>query len=104
MSADWEGGTLVGFEITEAGTFLGRKPSRSLVLCADSVMTAPAVWKGALQERFGCYLHGPVLPKNPSLADRIIELAMERRYGESVLVPLDDSMELHAHVEALSRR
>ena len=42
---------------------------------------------------FGCYLHGPVLPKNPSLADELIGLALQRRYGERDLAPLDDAFE-----------
>ena len=30
----------------------------------------------------GTYLHGPLLPKNAWLADHLIALALERRYGE----------------------
>ena len=29
----------------------------------------------------GTYLHGPLLPKNAWLADHLIALALERRYG-----------------------
>ena len=29
----------------------------------------------------GTYLHGPLLPKNSWLADRLIATALERRYG-----------------------
>lgn len=42
---------------------------------------------------FGTYLHGPLLPKNPVLADYLIELALERRYGKIELAPLDDLLE-----------
>lgn len=42
---------------------------------------------------FGTYLHGPLLPKNPVLADYLIELALERRYGKKELAPLDDLLE-----------
>lgn len=46
----------------------------------------------------GTYLHGPLLPKNAWLADRLIELALERRYGKAVdLEPLDDTLESAAH-------
>jgi lipid II isoglutaminyl synthase (glutamine-hydrolysing) len=31
---------------------------------------------------FGSYLHGPVLPANPSFADALIRLAVERALGE----------------------
>ncbi len=34
---------------------------------------------------FGSYLHGPVLPANPSLADALIKLAVERALGEPFL-------------------
>jgi lipid II isoglutaminyl synthase (glutamine-hydrolysing) len=46
----------------------------------------------------GTYLHGPLLPKNSWLADRLVELALARRLGaEPDLAPLDDELELAAH-------
>jgi len=33
---------------------------------------------------FGTYLHGPILPKNPELADYLIKKAVERKYGKEV--------------------
>jgi CobQ-like glutamine amidotransferase family enzyme len=49
----------------------------------------------------GTYLHGPLLPKNASLADRLIQLALGRREGsEPELEPLDDSLETAAHESA----
>jgi CobQ-like glutamine amidotransferase family enzyme len=49
----------------------------------------------------GTYLHGPLLPKNAWLADHLIELALERRYGEKpTLEPLDDTLERAAHESA----
>jgi lipid II isoglutaminyl synthase (glutamine-hydrolysing) len=49
----------------------------------------------------GTYLHGPLLPKNAWLADRLIELALERRYGaRPELDPLDDALEAAAHASA----
>jgi lipid II isoglutaminyl synthase (glutamine-hydrolysing) len=49
----------------------------------------------------GTYLHGPLLPKNAWLADRLIELALERRYGSPPeLEPLDDRLENAAHESA----
>jgi CobQ-like glutamine amidotransferase family enzyme len=50
---------------------------------------------------FGTYLHGPLLPKNAWLADRLISLALGRRYGEPPgLEPLDDALEAAAHASA----
>ncbi len=50
---------------------------------------------------FGTYLHGPLLPKNVTLADRLIQLALARRRGsEPELAPLEDSFEAAAHASA----
>jgi len=49
----------------------------------------------------GTYLHGPLLPKNAWLADLLIALALERRYGaRPELEPLDDAFEDAAHAGA----
>jgi CobQ-like glutamine amidotransferase family enzyme len=49
----------------------------------------------------GTYLHGPLLPKNAWLADHLIALALERRYGaRPELDPLDDAFEAAAHESA----
>ncbi len=51
----------------------------------------------------GTYLHGPLLPKNAWLADRLSVLALERRYGSPPeLAPLDDTLEGLAHADARS--
>ena len=50
----------------------------------------------------GTYLHGPLLPKNAWLADRLIALAIGRRTGsEPELEPLEDELEAAAHDSAL---
>ena len=38
----------------------------------------------------GTYLHGPLLPKNPHIADWLISQAVIRKYGAVTLEPLDD--------------
>lgn len=49
----------------------------------------------------GTYLHGPLLPKNAWLADHLIALALERRYGtRPELEPLPDRLEAAAHESA----
>jgi len=49
----------------------------------------------------GTYLHGPLLPKNAWLADHLIALALERRYGtRPQLEPLPDELEAAAHESA----
>jgi lipid II isoglutaminyl synthase (glutamine-hydrolysing) len=56
------------------------------------------VWE---KNMVGTYLHGPLLPKNAWLADHLIELALERRYGERPhLEPLPDDLERAAEASA----
>jgi CobQ-like glutamine amidotransferase family enzyme len=49
----------------------------------------------------GTYLHGPVLPKNPHLADYIILSALKRKYDIKNLEELDDEREYAAHKNVL---
>lgn len=55
----------------------------------------------------GTYLHGPLLPKNPSVADFLIEEAFKRKYGIAkaieTIVPLDDVLELTASTSMRER-
>ncbi len=51
---------------------------------------------------FGTYLHGPLLPKNPGFADRLLGLAA-LRHGLPALEPLNDALEHRAHAAALSQ-
>jgi lipid II isoglutaminyl synthase (glutamine-hydrolysing) len=50
----------------------------------------------------GTYIHGPLLPKNPALADLLIAEALGRRHGSVELEPLDDRLEGMAHDAALA--
>lgn len=45
----------------------------------------------------GTYIHGPLLPKNPLLADHIISCALQNKYGKAELAKLDDTIENNAH-------
>ena len=51
----------------------------------------------------GTYVHGPLLPKNPGVADWLLARALERRYGAGELEPLDDTDELAANETMLAR-
>jgi CobQ-like glutamine amidotransferase family enzyme len=51
----------------------------------------------------GTYVHGPLLPKNPWLADWIIAEALDRRYGRVELEPLDDTLERESQRVAAAR-
>ena len=52
----------------------------------------------------GTYLHGPLLPRNPWLADWLLARAREHRGGESgALEPLPDELEHEAHAVSARR-
>ncbi len=49
------------------------------------------------------YMHGPLLPKNPKVADAVIRRGLSKRYGQVDLVPLDDTLEDAARNVILER-
>ena len=52
----------------------------------------------------GTYLHGPLLPRNPWLADWLLAQALAHRVGEPpALEPLDDGLETQAHEVSAAR-
>jgi lipid II isoglutaminyl synthase (glutamine-hydrolysing) len=53
----------------------------------------------------GTYLHGPLLPRNPWLADWLLAHAAAHRTGGEppVFQPLDDSLEAQAHAVSVAR-
>ena len=97
--------TLVGFENHGGRTYLGKtlKPLGHVVQGFgnnDDDKTEGAIYKNS----FGSYMHGPILPKNPFLADLLIQKALEKKLGEKVaLKRLDDTLEETAHDAILKR-
>jgi CobQ-like glutamine amidotransferase family enzyme len=53
----------------------------------------------------GTYLHGPLLPRNPRLADWVLAQALAHRSGGDApdLDPLDDDLEAEAHAVSVAR-
>jgi CobQ-like glutamine amidotransferase family enzyme len=52
----------------------------------------------------GTYLHGPLLPRNPWLADWLLAQALAHRTGEEpALEPLEDDLEAEAHAVSADR-
>ena len=50
------------------------------------------------------YLHGPLLSKNPELADYIIKYCFRRKYSEDInLEPLNDEFENKCRLQLLER-
>jgi CobQ-like glutamine amidotransferase family enzyme len=94
--------TLAGFENHGGRTYLGAgaKPLGRVIRGFGN--NGKDGQEGARRDNLiGTYLHGPLLPKNAWLADHLIALALERRYGSRPqLEPLDDSLERAAHESA----
>ena len=51
----------------------------------------------------GTYIHGPLLPKNPHLADHLIQSALRYHGLDEGLATLDDELEWQAHTAILRR-
>jgi CobQ-like glutamine amidotransferase family enzyme len=97
-------GTIVGFENHSGKTYLGDgcTPLGTVTVGYGNNgedKTEGAIYKGAI----GTYLHGSLLPKNPGVADFLIEKALARHGGDMPLEALDDSLELAAHAAAVKR-
>ncbi len=97
-------GRLVGFENHSGQTVLdaGQRPLGTVTKGYGN--TPDGGYEGAISNNvIGTYLHGPVLPKNPRLADHLVLAALNRRHGVSDLAPLDDSLERQAAEVAAGR-
>lgn len=100
-----EFGTIVGYENHSGLTYLGpeMKPFGTVVSGAGNNgkdMTEGVIYHNCI----ATYLHGPILPKNPVIADFMISKALANKYGHSIeLQSLDDQIEINAHKVASSR-
>ena len=94
--------TLAGFENHGGRTYLGQGATPLGRVLKGFGNNAKDGFEGVRRlNLFGTYLHGPLLPKNSALADRLIQLALARREGsEPDLDPLDDTLEAAAHASA----
>lgn len=86
-----EFGTIVGYENHSGQTNLGEglHPLGTVVRGAGNNgedATEGARYKNVI----GSYLHGSLLPKNPKIADFLIEKAVTRKYGEFIPGVIDD--------------
>lgn len=97
--------TLVGFENHSGLTYLQDETSTLGPVIVGCGNKGDGSGEGAVvNNAIGTYLHGPVLPKNPHLADLLLSTALRHRYGSEIdLEPLDDTVELRAHTVAIER-
>lgn len=97
--------TLVGFENHSGLTYLDGDTIPLGIVSVGSGNNGKDGHEGARYKNvFGTYLHGSLLPKNPHFADYLIELALERRYGEKIsLSKLDDKLEELTHKSLIGK-
>ncbi|MCL2869504.1 glutamine amidotransferase [Candidatus Saccharibacteria bacterium] len=97
-------GEIIGYENHSGKTYLGK----NAVALAKVKMGAGnndedglegVIYKNAI----GTYLHGPLLPKNPRIADFLIAQALQNKYGKAGLTDLDDSLIEQARAIAKKR-
>lgn len=97
-----EGIEVVGFENHSGRTYLGNglKPLGTMIKGYGN--NGEDGTEGVrYKNTFGTYSHGPILPKNPQLADLLISKALENKYGKTELVSLDDDLEEKARKQVM---
>lgn len=106
------GNTLYSFDGQE---IVGYENHSGLTTLEESAQPLARVLRGAgnngldktegcrLENVFGTYSHGPILPKNPRLTDKLLNLALQRQQANHHLSSLDDSLENAAFASAKSR-
>ena len=97
--------TIVGFENHSGLTELGPGVQPFGKVLAGAGNNGRDGTEGAVAGTiYATYLHGPILPRNPWLADYLLRIALERRAGGPVrLAPLDDQVEERSHADAARR-
>jgi len=97
--------TIVGFENHAGRTTLGSDARPLGRVVHGHGNNGGDRGEGAVRDRVvGTYLHGPLLPKNPWLADLLLGWALEHRTGGAPeLAPLDDGLEEAAREVAVRR-
>lgn len=87
-------GKLIGFENHGGRTYLSKNIEPLGKVQRGFGNNGKDGFEGAIYKNsFGSYFHGPILPKNPKLADYLIKTALKRKYGSPIkLSPIDNSI------------
>lgn len=88
--------TYVGFENHSGRTYInGLKPLGKCITGFGN--NGEDGYEGCIYKNTYCsYFHGSLLSKNPELADRFLSIALNNKYENVTLEPLDDTLELKA--------
>lgn len=96
---------VVGFENHGGRTYLGENAKPFAKVIKGFGNNGEDGTEGVIHKNaIGCYLHGPLLPKNPVIADHLIKKALEVKYKQDIMLePLDDSLEEKAQRAILEK-
>lgn len=99
------GTVIVGFENHGGYTTLGQKMKSLARVTHGFGNNGQDGFEGAVYKNsIGSYFHGPLLSKNPAIADWLLERALQRIMGSSFrLSVLDDTLEAHARKAVIKR-
>lgn len=88
--------TYVGFENHSGRTYINNlKPLGKCIYGFGN--NGEDGYEGCIYKNTFCtYFHGSLLSKNPELADRMLKLALEKKYGSANLEPINDTFALSA--------
>jgi CobQ-like glutamine amidotransferase family enzyme len=105
LECEWAGRTLAGFENHAGRTVLDEGAEPLGRVLAGFGNDGESGHEGCrLHRAYGTYLHGPLLPRNPWFADRLLADALAHATGEEQeLPPLEDELEAEAHAVASQR-
>jgi hypothetical protein len=104
LECDWAGQTLAGFENHAGRTILDDEAEPLGRVVSGFGNDGRSGFEGCRRLRaYGTYLHGPLLPRNPWFADRLLEDALAHAGHELRLDPLPDELERKAHAVAAAR-
>ena len=97
-----KGKTIVGFENHGGRTFLGKKIKPLAKVLKGNGNNGEDEYEGAMYKNaIGSYFHGPLIPKNPHIADWLIQMALLKKYDKDIIIThLDDTLEVQAHTWA----
>ncbi len=99
-----EFGEIVGYENHSGQTFLGHNVTPLGMVEKGAGNNSQDGTEGARYRNvIGTYLHGSLLPKNPAIADFLIETAAIKRYGDFTPTVIDDSFAQKARTVAIDR-
>jgi CobQ-like glutamine amidotransferase family enzyme len=104
LACEWANRTLAGFENHAGRTSLdaGAEPLGRVVDGFGN--DGSSGFEGCRYRKvYGTYLHGPLLPRNPWFADRVLADALAHAGPPVELEPLPDELELQAHAVACER-